>query len=297
MKKFNYVLGIMLLGLFASCGGVKSDPNSVTLTVEPQLEELGEYITIANPQVTVSLVDEKEEGVDVRSIQSSMPINVTKSVESNYRFALEVAVLDENHEEISSLPNYVIESEFNRGNDGINYVLSVGTNSAQMKASQEVSEWKDEDQQMWDKIRTQGKYIVVRPYYSSAEYSAVNSPSSESNSAVAENEDDSEENVTGTEEIEETVEVADNSASTDNSAVLSEFNQALEEYKSLTKEAIVLSKKVKAGDKNANVALLQKSAECTKLSTKIVSLANKLNDPSLLAKYQKINNEYLQGLN
>lgn len=301
MRKFSYALGIIMLGIFASCGG--GDSNSVTLTIEPQLGEIGNFISISDNDLIVSLKEEKEEGEDVKSIVSSFTIQVTKGIQTDRRIGFEFMVLDKDHNQISRLPScYIEEDKFDWQNEPYHHILVPGNYRIQIHESQSLKDWKeDNSQEYWDKIRKEGKFVEIKistthlkfaPYTSTADVNESISADNTYNSM-----DEIEEAESGVIEDDEDSNQSTSSPSpTDNSALLSEFNEALNEYKSLTKEAIALSKKVKAGDQNANLELLQKSAECTKLSTKILDLANKLNDPTLIAKYQKINLEYMNGL-
>lgn len=82
----------------------------------------------------------------------------------------------------------------------------------------------------------------------------------------------------------------------DKNELKKEAEEILKEYKKLVQEAIALSKKAKAGDENASLELIQKSGECTTIAAKIMDIANKIDDPNLVVKYQKINMEYINGL-
>ena len=304
MRKFNYALGIMMLGIFASCGG--GDSNSVTLTIEPQLGEIGNFISISDNDLTVSVKDEKEEGKDVKSLVSSFTIQVTKGIQTDSRIGFEFMVLDKDHNQISRLPScYIRDGKYDWDNKPYHHILVPGSYRLQINESQSLEDWKeDNSQEYWDKIRKEGKFVEIKisssylkfaPYAGMADTNELISADNTENSINSMDEPEEVE-ADEIEDDEDSNQTTSSTSSTDNSALLSEFNDALNEYKSLTKEALALSKKVRAGDQSANVELLKKTAECTKLSTKILDLAKKLDDPSLIAKYQKINLEYMNGL-
>lgn len=302
MKKF-YLIVAALTVILSSCGG--RDSNSVTLIIEPQLGEIGNFISINDNDLTVSLKEEKEEGEDVKSIVSSFTIQVTNGIQTDSSIGFEFMVLDKDHNQISRLPScYIHEEKFDWNNEPYHHILVPGNYRLQIHESQSLEDWKeDNSQEYWDKIRKEGKFVEIKissSYLKFAPYTSmvdVNESTSADNTYNSINRrDDEEVEAFVIEDDEDSNQSVSSPSPKDNSALLSEFNEALNEYKSLTKEAIALSKKVKAGDQSANVELVQKSAECTKLSTKILDMANKLDDPTLVAKYQKINLEYMNGL-
>lgn len=306
MKIFNYALGFIMLGIFASCGG---GSDSVTLSVEPQLGEIGDFISISDNELIVNLKEEKIEGEDVKSIVSSFNILVTKGIQTDSKINFAFMVLDKDHNEISRLPSCSIEdTKYEWDNEPYRYILTPGNYRIQIHESESLEDWKENNsQEYWDKIRKDGKFVEIKisssylefaPYTSLSDSKELNLDYNSSNEADEIEEADGIEETNGIEgddEIEEDSKQS-TSSSTDNSALLSEFNEALNEYKSLTNEAIALSKKVKAGDENAKLELIKKSGECTKMAAKIVEMAKKLDDPKLMAKYQKINLEYMNGL-
>ena len=77
-------------------------------------------------------------------------------------------VLDENHLKIGELPDFKIDSRSDSDNGEYSRILAAGATRAQMK--EEV-----DDQELWDKIHSQGKYIVLKPKSSYAKYVEYNS--------------------------------------------------------------------------------------------------------------------------
>lgn len=165
LKLFAVALVAMCL---ASCGG---DSNSVTLKVEPQLGELGKYISLNDQEIVVTLSDETKDSTAVKTIASSLAFTVNKAFMTDESLGadFEVHVLDKNHNEIGKLPRFCVDVKSDFGKD-YSYSLSAGPNRAQMKHSDKAEEWKDEDQEMWDKICSEGVYVVITPYSTGAKY-------------------------------------------------------------------------------------------------------------------------------
>ena len=298
MKTVNIFFLILVISLLISCVGEES--KSVKLTVDPQLGQLGNFISISDNEVTIKLIDEKEEGEDIKSFVSSMSINVNKSVASDYSFRFSVVVEDEDHIEISGLPDFYLESIRDWDNQSFQNVLQKGNYRAKMHESQTLEEWKDDDgQEIWDQICKRGKYIVVKPSWRSAKYIPYNESQISESSSENIYEITSDEVETYNIEPDEIEELTIEDGNTPNESsqdLKGECEKALEQYKKLTKEAIALTKQAKEGDDDAKIELIQKSSECTALATKILDLAKKSNDPTLIVQYQKINADYLKDL-
>ena len=301
MKKLNYALGIMMLGIFASCGGGDSD--SVTLTVEPQLGELSDFISIKESDLVVNLKNGKEDGEAVKTIVAALPFTVTKGIQADSRLEFEFVVLDKDHNEIGELPScYFDDEKYDWDNSPYNHILVPGNYRVQVEKTRSIESWKENNyQEDWDKIRKEGKFVEIKIPTRYLKFAPYNSPTVTSDSYSSDNNSNNYEGIEAVEGIDMASFDDDDYDSSevsqeDKAALLSEFNEALNEYKATTKEALALAKKVKGGDEAASVELLQKSSECTALSNKILDLAKKLGDPTLMNKYQKINAEYVNGL-
>lgn len=189
MKTFKYfaAFAAALMAICnTSCGN--SDPNSVTLKVESELGELGNCLAPSEDEVVVRITEENEDGENVRFFVSSLAFNVSKSVASNRSFKIKVEVLDENHLKIGELPDFKIDSKSDHDNGEYDHILATGATRAQMK--EEV-----ENQELWDKIHSQGKYIVLKPnsYAKYAEYNSgfsSNSDNQESTTAASSGSED-----------------------------------------------------------------------------------------------------------
>ena len=152
MKVLKFYLIIAFTLSLVACGSGNTDENEVNLKVEGDLQHLGKYMTIEDDQGVVKLV---EDGEDLKVV-SSLGVNVKKSVASNHSFNFDVEVLDKNHIKIADLPDYSIESQYDFDFEECHNILLMGPKRANMK-----KEFKDEDQEMWDKIRKEGVYRLV----------------------------------------------------------------------------------------------------------------------------------------
>lgn len=282
--KFLGILG--LLSILSACSGNNSK-NAVTLTVEPQLGELSEYLRIASSEVTVKMEKYKDDGETERKILTSIGFDVTKGVACNssigFRFAL--IVLDENHIEIGKLHDVEIETKYVSGED-YPYILSKGTTWAQLEDNH--YSWDNDDQEKWDKIVKEGKYLLVKPDSHYERYIPYNKNGSDSsNYDSSEYEDD---------QTNSDSEISENTNSDENTNINENSEALLSEFKSVAAEAVALSKKVKDGDENAKLELAQKTAKYSALSNKIMKLAEQTHDMELMMEYQEIASEYLSKM-
>lgn len=174
MKKLFglFALAICSMGLISSCS--KDDGNKVTLTIESQLGELANYISVTDKEVTVTLSDEKEtkdgKKIELKVLAGSIAVNIDKAVASDYRIGFDAEILDENHNNIADLPDFIIEGKYDYDNGDLNNCYAAGNTRAQMKEEGKAETWKDEDQNKWDEICSKGKYIVLKPSYDNAKY-------------------------------------------------------------------------------------------------------------------------------
>lgn len=158
MKKLLGLLTVAVCALIlsTSCNGSKAgDNDKVTLTVEAELGELSDYLSITDKEVTVTLSDEKkkkdDEEKEFKVVAASLAIAVQKAVASDDDFTFEVEVLDENHVKVSDLPKFRIESNSDYDNGDLNYFLNKGNIRAVMEDGVEVSKWDENDgQEVWD---------------------------------------------------------------------------------------------------------------------------------------------------
>lgn len=232
MKKFLGLLTVAVCALIlsTSCNGSKvGDNDKVTLTVEAELGELSDYLSITDKEVTVTLSDEKkkkdDEEKEFKVVAASLAIAVQKAVASDDDFTFEVEVLDENHVKVSDLPEFRIESNSDYDNGDLNYFLNKGNIRAVMEDGVEVSKWDENDgQKVWDKICAKGKYIVIKLYHSSAKYAEYKKGGS-------------------------TVESSDDVVSDD--VASADFDEWLDSYEEFCTEYIELLKKASQGDMDA----------------------------------------------
>lgn len=271
MQVLKYFLMVVLTVCLTSCGG-KGNENSVTLKVEAELGPLADYIKVKDQEVVVKMSDEKEDSVDYKVIQSSLALEVIKSVAAKYSFDFEVEVLDKDHVKIATLPDFDIESISDYDNGEFNYVLYAGTVRAQMERKRKVAKFTPEDQEKWNKILKEGVYIVIKPRNSDEKF--VEYKGKSSNTEVIESSSG-----TITEEEDESI----SSSSTSSK----DWDSMLDSYEEYVDKYIVLVKKAAKGDMTA-------MAEYARLMQKAQELSDKINgaqgdmSASQWARYLKI---------
>ena len=270
MKVLKYLSFAALSMCFASC----SEDNSVTLKVETELGGLSEYVKVKDQEVVVNMsVEKDEDGVERKVITSSLALEVTKSVASDYSYSFEVEVLDENHTPIGTLPYFEIDETYDSDNEDYEYILNAGSMRAQMKRQTKVADFTPKDQEEWEKILKEGAYILIKPS-NSAKYVEYKAKSSNTE-ADASSEDTT--TVDG--------DLAD-SSSEDWDAMLDSYEEYVDKY-------IALLKKASAGDMTALTeypALLSKAQE---FGDKMESAKGSMS-ASQVARYTKINAKMLK---
>lgn len=275
MKVLKYLSFAVLLMCLASC----SEENSVTLKVEAELGGLADYIKLTDQVVVVNMSDEKnDDGVDCKVITSSLALEVTKSVASNYDMDFDVEVLDENHVNIGTLPGFKIEEGYDYDNGELSHFLNAGSVRAQMRASKKVVKLTPKDQEKWNKILKEGAYILIKPGYSGAKYAEYKAKSS--NTEVLESSN-------GT--ITEDEDTADSS-----SASSQDWDAMLDSYEEYVDKCISIAKKMAEGDMTAMTeypALMSKAQEfCDKMENAKGSMS-----ASQLARYTKLTEKMLKA--
>ena len=221
---------LMLLSL-AACGGGNNDSNSLKLEVKPELGDLGKYMTIESKEALISLTEFTKDGEPHIKIASTLQIKISEDVAAERGgFDLEATILDANMNEITDFGSYDIEAKYDKGK----YYLATGDYRAVMDHSGSKKSWDDEMNAMWEMMRNKGKYIVLKPRYSSAKfvpYKGVASTVSSSEMADAEG-------VT-----------ADDGASASSGG--EDWDKILDEYEKYVDKTVALYKKAQAGDISA----------------------------------------------
>lgn len=236
---------LMLLGM-TSCGGGNDDPNAVKLEIKPELGDLGNYVTIEGKEATINLSEFMDDGEAYVKLASTIQVKVNEDVASDYSFRLDVEVLDANMNEISDFGDYEIESMTDYDVDTYHNYLKAGDHRAVMNESGPKKDWDGKASAMWELIRQNGKYIVLKPSYSSAKFKpytgAVESHSSSDELEV-------------TEAVVDEVEIASTSGE--------DWDNILDEYEAYCTKLATYAKKAQAGDVSAmtEYASLLESAE------------------------------------
>ena len=265
---------------FAACGGDKSDGNSVTFKVEAELGQLADYITVADQEVVVTMSNEKEDGEEYRVITSSLALQVSKSVATDYGFDFDVEVLDKNHVKIGELSHYDVEATYDYDNGQFNRILHAGSVRAQMEDRDNLNEITPKDQEELDKLFKEGVYIVVKPRWSYGKYAEYKEKSSNSE-GIESSSDDADDS--------DAEEVAESSSSSSE-----DWDAALDSYEKYVDKYIALLKKASKGDMTAMAeypALLQQAEE---FGDKLSGAKGNLT-ASQAARYSKIQMKMLKA--
>lgn len=286
MKTLKFLAFAAFAVCLAACGGDKGDGNSVTFKVEAELGQLADYITVTDQEVVVTMSNEKKGDEEYRVITSSLALQVSKSVATDYGFDLVVEVLDKNHVKIGELSRYVIETSNDYENGEFTTILHAGSVHAQMKDRDKLKKLSPEDQEELDKLFKEGAYIVVKPLWSSGRYvdykeKSSNSEGIESSSDVVDDTDDADDS-----DVEE---VAESSSSSSE-----DFDAALDSYEKYVDKYIALLKKASKGDMTAMAeypSLMQQAQEC---GDKLSSAKGDLT-ASQMARYTKIQMKMLKA--
>lgn len=232
MKRISFFLLSLLAVCLVSCGSDKP----VTLKVESELGNLGTYLSVNDKEVTFTRKDDKVEG--------SLSMKVMRSVAAELRsdFNMEVTVLDKNHVEIASLPDFKVETQTDYDAGDFDNYLATGTIRAKMSGT--VSSDK------WDKIESEGAYICVKLSSSSAKFQPYKESVAPADSLASTESDNTD------------IESADVDDS--QSAGSEDWDALLDEYDEYTTQMISFVKKASNGDASAMTEyqdLLQKAQE------------------------------------
>lgn len=232
MKTISYFLLSLLAVCLVSCGNDKP----VTLKIEPELGSLGAYLSVNDTEVTVT-----HEG---NNAKASLSLKVFKSVaaEFNTSFELEVKVLDKNHVEIASLPDFKIETERDDDAGDFSNYLSIGSIRAKMDGHISSDDW--------NKIQSDGAYISVKLSNSSRKFQPYKGSAELADSVTATADDNSDVESTDADESE--------------SAGSEDWDELLDEYDQYTTQMISFLKKASNGDPSAMTEyqdLLQKAQD------------------------------------
>lgn len=270
MKLFNSILFFILSITIAACGG---DPNSAKLEIRAELGELDEFINLENQDVVMKLDNGIEEGETYVILSTTIPFIVKTPIASNHKFQWTGEVLDKYLNKIAIVPeDFEIESKTDFSNVDFSNILHKGKLRAvsEMRIPKEKWDKSEEAQLLWDKIRKEGKYLVIKNAYSDAKYSAYGNPTSE---------------------MEEVIDT-----STENNTVSSsDWDALLDEYEIYVNKLVDIYKKVQSGDMNAmtEYASLLESAE--NLNRKLENAKNDMN-PAQVARLNKIVSKMSQSM-
>lgn len=240
-----------------SCGG-KTDSNSVTLNVESDFGALSDYVTISESEITLKLVE--------NAIQGSVGVNVTKAFEGQYSWDLEfeVEVLDENHISIAKLRKIAFDHPV------LENVVNVGNKHLEITNNAE---------DVWEKIKNEGKYISIKFDRSSEEIMPYSGSTSDSSS------DDDDSSYSDSDDSDD--DSYSSSGSQDWDALLDSYEEYVDKYISYVKKAA-------KGDMSAlseYPALMEKAQE---FSEKMQNAQGDMSS-SQWSRYMRITNKMTQA--
>lgn len=261
MKIVKYILGSsLMIALLTSCGG-NSDPNSVTLEIKPELGELAKYMSIDGEKAKLSLSELSTDGDTYMKLSSTIQVNVSQAVASNYGFDLDTEFLDADMNRVAEFVYYDIESKRDNANGKYDEYLPVGTHRAVIDETVLKSKWDNEPQAvaMWEMIRTKAKYVVLKPRWDSAKYVPYNGSGSDDSSSDATIEDDS--------WTLDTIVPVDEVATVSGSS--QDWDSILNEYETYCNKLVNLAKKAKTGDVSAVTEYASVLESTEKLQTKL----------------------------
>lgn len=278
MKLFNYFIAVVLAICMVSCGE-KENLNEVTLKVEADLNDLGNYLTVVDKEVTITKSDAEEDDESGFAFKSSICVNVSKAVASNYSFGFDVKILDKDHIEIGDISiDYDIESDYDWNSEDFHNTLSTGKQYAVMNCFISKDDWGAEDQETWEKICKEGVYLILEPSTSSAEFVAYSGSDSDDEGI----EEEEEESI-----IDDDDELSSSSGSEDWDALLDSYEEYVNKYVSVMKKA-------SKGDLSAMSeypALMEKAQE---FSDKMKNAQGSMST-SQWARYNKITMKMLEA--
>lgn len=239
---------IILLAI-NSCGS--KDDHSITLKVKPELGNLGNYLTIENPEAVINLHEityDEEPGI---KLMSTLQITITEDVTSDRSFCLEAEILDKNMNKISDFPEYDIDSQHDYSKEYSNF-LNSGNYRAVMEVTSTKAKW-EEEAAIWERIQKEGVYIALKP----RSYSKFESYNSSKEDSVKDDE-----NIVVLDDVDAIVVEPDLTHGEDWDAII-------DEYEGYCDKIVPLAKKAKAGDISA-------LTECASLVETAEALQKKL---------------------
>ena len=162
LTKLFAVFTLLSLSGFAACNKVEEKDTSVSLSLETDMGELGNFISFPEQNVVINLYDTIHHGEKVKLISATLPVKVDKDVCSNYEFGFSAIILDENQQEITTLPDFKFDKKSNYQNGVLRYYLSEGETNGVLEKYVPEKDWPGDEEQQWNRICEEGKSIFVK---------------------------------------------------------------------------------------------------------------------------------------
>ena len=256
MKK-DFLFFIAAL-LFVACGGgsKKADSNSITLPVEAQVGEFGNYATFPK-ELTIKLKEEKNDNSEKEGIDAfvTVDVNVTRSVASDFNFPLTLDIVDSDYNEIVKLSGFLKSKIDDPFEDYANKLVQ-GPQHPKFQKTLTLQEWED--------IKTKGAYFILKTD-EMANYK-VEGGNGSYQSKMSSTSDSSDES----------------------------WDELLDSYESYVDKYISAMKKVKDGDASAMSEYPDLYDKANELSSKIQNVQGELTS-NQLSRYTTISNKMLKA--
>lgn len=243
---------ICIVSIMSSCGA-KDAPDKAILKIEAELGELEKYISITDEEVIIKRAFETKDNENYLDVSSSIALEVTKSVASDYPFGFAVEVLDEDHIIITDLHPYGIKDSGYSPNGSLSHILLAGKNRANMSINEKYDENKESDKkalEILEKVFSKGVYLIIKPYYENAKYAKYKEDVDKSNE---DNESEASEldNLLDSYEeyVDKSIELAENMANGENIST--------DDYKDLMEQGIEISKKISKAQMDGTLSTSQ----------------------------------------
>ena len=283
-KKFNYLLITAIVICLTSCSDNKgtnnsSSDNPVTLRIEENgMGDFSKYGSFLGEVVIKPSNDSEVNSEGEKTYVVSIPLKITSPVAWQYNLDFELTVADESHITIAELDDLYVDGETDFDNGDYDSYLMTGSH-------RQLHEFNLSDE-IWEKIKNEGKYLVIRcdadskdrvPYTKSTS----NSPDvNESSSPLDDNDEDP--SISSN--------VKDDESTNTSSSDSSDWDSMLDSYEQYVDKYIAYIKKAVKGDMNAleeYPALMEKAKE---FSDKMKNAQGEMT-PTQWSRYMKIANK------
>lgn len=258
MKSFSYLAITAFVIILVSCGGgSNSDSNSATLSIEENaMGAFSQYGTFSG-DVTIT----PQDGSD-SSYVCLVPLKITRGVAWKYSLDFQVSIADENHTTIIDFGyhRFDVQGEYDSGQS----FLLPGNQNQKFEF--------DLTADVWEKVKSKGKYFIIQCKTDSEDISAYKGSSSSDDSF------NSDDNYSSCD---------DDYGSSDDSSGSDDWDSILDSYESYVDDCISLMEKAAAGDMSALTEYPSLMEDAQELQDKLSNAQSDLSS-SQVARYTEI---------